>query len=89
HRAAPRTPGTGAPLYRLVDFVPGLPPDARAGLEAALEASGLLDAWVRADGTVLDPATHDTLLIPGTPVTGPSLTRVLRPVAAPDSGVTA
>ncbi|WP_416753704.1 TIGR02680 family protein [Streptomyces sp. FW42] len=89
HRAAPRAPGTGAPLYRLVDFVPGLPPDARAGLEAALEASGLLDAWVCADGTVLDAATHDTLLVPGTPVAGPSLTRVLLPVAAPDSGVTA
>ncbi|WP_030868188.1 TIGR02680 family protein [Streptomyces sp. NRRL S-37] len=88
HRAAPRTPGTGAPLYRLLDFAPGLEPDARAGLEAALEASGLLDAWVRADGTVLDPATRDTLLLPGTPVPGPTLARVLRPVAAPDSGVT-
>ncbi|AXL92314.1 TIGR02680 family protein [Streptomyces sp. CB09001] len=89
HRTAPRTPGTGAPLYRLVDFVSGLEADARAGLEAALEASGLLDAWVRTDGTVLDPATYDTLVAPGSPVTGPSLTRVLRPVAAPDSGVTA
>ncbi|MFI5571482.1 TIGR02680 family protein [Streptomyces sp. NPDC051740] len=89
HRAALRAPGTGAPLYRLVDFVPGLPPDARAGVEAALEASGLLDAWVHADGTALDPATHDTLLVPGAPVAGPSLTRVLRPVDAPDSGVTA
>ncbi|MFH9041922.1 TIGR02680 family protein [Streptomyces sp. NPDC017966] len=88
HRAAPRTPGTGAPLYRLVDFAPDLEPDARTGLEAALEASGLLDAWVRADGTALDPATRDTLLVPGTPVAGPALTRVLRPVAAPDSGVT-
>lgn len=89
HRAAPRTPGTGAPLYRLVDFAPGLEPDARAGLEAALEASGLLDAWVSTDGAVLDPATRDTLVVPGPPVTGPSLTRVLRPVAAPDSAVTA
>ncbi|MFI1418745.1 TIGR02680 family protein [Streptomyces sp. NPDC020731] len=89
HRTAPRAPGTGAPLYRLVDFAPDLGPEARAGLEAALEASGLLDAWVRADGTVLDPATRDTLLVPTAPVAGPSLTRVLRPVAAPDSGVTA
>lgn len=88
HRGAPRAPGTGAPLYRLVDFAPDLEPDARAGLEAALEASGLLDAWVRADGTVWNPATRDTLLVPGAPVAGPSLTRVLRPVAAPDSGVT-
>ncbi|MEI5524433.1 TIGR02680 family protein [Streptomyces brasiliscabiei] len=87
HRAAPRAPGTGAPLYRLVDFADGLAPDARAGLEAALEASGLLDAWVHADGTVLDPATRDTLLIPGAPAAGPTLARALRPVAAPDSGV--
>ncbi|MEU2908368.1 TIGR02680 family protein [Streptomyces massasporeus] len=89
HRTAPRTPGTGAPLYRLVDFAHDVGPDARAGLEAALEASGLLDAWVRADGTVLDPATRDTLLVPGAPVPGATLAQVLRPVAAPGSGVTA
>ncbi|PNG21833.1 TIGR02680 family protein [Streptomyces cahuitamycinicus] len=89
HRTAPRTPGTGAPLYRLVDFAHDVAPDARAGLEAALEASGLLDAWVRADGTVLDPATRDTLLVPGAPVPGATLARVLRPVAAPGGGVTA
>ncbi|WP_416975593.1 TIGR02680 family protein [Streptomyces sp. 4F14] len=88
HRAAARPPGTGAPLYRLVDFADGLTPGERAGLEAALEASGLLDAWVRADGTVLDPATRDTFLAPGPPVAGPALSRVLRPVAAAESGVT-
>ncbi|WP_149826419.1 TIGR02680 family protein [Streptomyces tailanensis] len=89
HRAAPRTPGTGAPLYRLVDFADGLEPAVRAGLEAALEASGLLDAWVQADGTVLDPATLDTLLVPdpGASAAEPTLARVLRPVDAPDSGV--
>ncbi|MGW0647379.1 TIGR02680 family protein [Streptomyces umbrinus] len=88
HRSAPRTPGTGAPLYRLVDFAESLEPAARAGLEAALEASGLLDAWVCSDGTVLDPATRDTLLTPGTPAAGPTLATALRPVMAPDSGVT-
>ncbi|MEU0673564.1 TIGR02680 family protein [Streptomyces sp. NPDC006172] len=87
HRVAARTPGTGAPLYRLVDFADGLAPAARAGLEAALEASGLLDAWVRADGTAEDPATRDTLLTPGAPAAGETLARVLRPVAAPDTGV--
>ncbi|MEU1516889.1 TIGR02680 family protein [Streptomyces sp. NPDC005811] len=87
HRAAARTPGTGAPLYRLVDFADDLGPEARAGLEAALEASGLLDAWVRADGTVLDPATCDTLLVPGVPVAGATLAGLLRPVPAPDTGV--
>lgn len=89
HRSAPRLPGTGAPLYRLVDFADDLAPKARAGLEAALEASGLLDAWVCADGTVLDRSTRDTLVVPGAPVAGAvTLARVLRPVAAPESGVT-
>lgn len=91
HRDAPRTPGTGAPFYRLVDFAEGLAPAAQAGLEAALEASGLLDAWITAEGAVLDPATRDTLLMPGgpadAPADGPALDRVLRPVAAPGSGV--
>ena len=36
----------GAPLWRLCDFAPGLDDAARAGLERALEASGLLDARV-------------------------------------------
>ncbi|MFJ9584611.1 TIGR02680 family protein [Streptomyces acidicola] len=99
HRSAPRTAGTGAPLYRLVDFAEGVRPTDRAGLEAALEASGLLDAWVCADGTVLDACALDTLLVPGAPPAGDALAghtpagstlaEVLRPVAAPDSGVTA
>ncbi|MDX3262868.1 TIGR02680 family protein [Streptomyces sp. MI02-2A] len=89
HRSAPRTPGTGAPLYHLVDFADHLQPADRAGLEAALEASGLLDAWICADGTVLDAETLDTLLIPGAPPTGPTLAEVLHPVTAPDTGVSA
>ncbi|MEU4446583.1 SbcC/MukB-like Walker B domain-containing protein [Actinosynnema sp. NPDC050801] len=44
--AADRDSATGAPFYRLVDFDPSVDEAARAGLEAALEASGLLDAWV-------------------------------------------
>ena len=41
---------TGAPLWQLVDFQPQVDAAQRAGLEAALEASGLLDAWVSPDG---------------------------------------
>ncbi|MCC3771934.1 TIGR02680 family protein [Streptomyces sp. UNOC14_S4] len=80
-----RTPGlrertTGAPLWRLVDFRDGLGDAERAGLEAALEASGLLDAWVHPDGTALDADGHDVLLVPRTgPVSGPSLADALRP----------
>ncbi|WP_200301131.1 TIGR02680 family protein [Streptomyces adelaidensis] len=79
-----RTPGTrermpGAPLWRLVDFRDEVPAAQRAGVEAALEASGLLDAWVLPDGVALDAAGHDVLLKPGPPLLGPSLANVLRP----------
>jgi uncharacterized protein (TIGR02680 family) len=42
----------GAPLWQLVDFQPHLSTAERAGLEAALEASGLLDAWLSPQGTL-------------------------------------
>ncbi|MEU3251478.1 TIGR02680 family protein [Streptomyces sp. NPDC006997] len=84
--AAPhtRTPGVrdqapGAPLWRLVDFRDHVTAAERAGLEAALEASGLLDAWVRPDGTAVHADGHDTLLAPGAPLGGPTLADVLRP----------
>ncbi|HEX7305341.1 MAG TPA: TIGR02680 family protein, partial [Lentzea sp.] len=41
-----RTYAAGAPLWRLVTFRQGTPPDVCAAVEAALEASGLLDAWI-------------------------------------------
>ncbi|WP_326700374.1 TIGR02680 family protein [Streptomyces sp. NBC_01754] len=80
-----RTPGlrerlAGAPLWRLVDFEDCLPEEERAGLEAALEASGMLDAWVLPDGAVLTADSHETLLAPAVaPVRGRSLAHLLRP----------
>ncbi|WP_405643437.1 TIGR02680 family protein [Streptomyces sp. NBC_00019] len=79
-----RTPGVreqapGAPLWRLVDFHDHVTGGERAGLEAALEASGLLDAWVRPDGTAMAADGHDVLLAPGAPLAGPVLGDVLRP----------
>jgi uncharacterized protein (TIGR02680 family) len=56
-----RAQTAGAPLWQLVDFASHVPHDARAGLEAALEASGLLDAWVLPEGTVIG-RMHDVLL---------------------------
>lgn len=44
----------GAPLWKLVDFKPSIDSRQRAGLEAALEASGLLDAWISPDGNLTD-----------------------------------
>ncbi|MGH3373428.1 MAG: TIGR02680 family protein [Actinoallomurus sp.] len=87
YSTADRRPGTGAPLYRLLDFADALPERDRAGLEAALEASGLLGAWVCADGTVLGGDTRDVLLRADTAVAGPSLADALRPV--PADGVSA
>jgi len=57
-----RAQAAGSPLWQLVDFASHVPSDARAGLEAALEASGLLDAWVLPEGTVIDSRTHDVIL---------------------------
>lgn len=48
----------GAPLWQLVDFRPSVSDHERAGLEAALEVSGLLDAWISPDGRLL-PADAD------------------------------
>ncbi|QIK07396.1 TIGR02680 family protein [Streptomyces sp. ID38640] len=80
----------GAPLWRAVDFDDAVPEADRAGIEAALEAAGLLDAWIAPDGTLLDARTHDALLLPGS-VAAPesSLASVLRPAvdrAAPQAG---
>ncbi|WP_433546454.1 TIGR02680 family protein [Streptomyces sp. CA-294286] len=89
HRVAERTPGSGAPFHRLVDFADGLAPADRAGLEGALEACGILDAWVGADGVLLDPRTRDTLLKPGPALSdGPTLASALRPAPEPGCGVT-
>ncbi|MFH0244279.1 TIGR02680 family protein [Streptomyces sp. HK10] len=83
-----RTPGVrdraaGAPLWRLVDFHPQVAAAERAGLEAALEASGLLDARLRPDGAAFFADGHDVLLAPapvsGIPAAGPTLADVLRP----------
>ncbi|HMM52404.1 MAG TPA: TIGR02680 family protein [Burkholderiaceae bacterium] len=48
-----RSAAVGAPLWQLIDFREHVDANGRAGLEAALEASGLLDAWVTPDGARL------------------------------------
>ncbi|MGW1885702.1 TIGR02680 family protein [Streptomyces sp. NPDC001970] len=79
-----RTPGvrdraSGAPLWRLVDFRAHVTEAERAGLEAALEASGLLDAWVLPDGSAIAADGHDVLLDPAGPVGTAALDEVLCP----------
>ncbi len=76
----------GAALWQLCDFAPDVTEDHRAGLEAALDAAGLLDAWITPDGRLLaadDLDTDlDTVLVAGRstpPPAGRGLDTVLRP----------
>ena len=67
----------GAPLWKVTDFAPGVPEEHRACLEAALEAAGILDAWLTPDGDLI---AGDVVLVSGRdPVTGPSCGTVLVP----------
>ncbi|WP_410581444.1 TIGR02680 family protein [Amycolatopsis sp. lyj-108] len=78
-RTADRAEMSGAPLWRLVDFAGSVPESTHAGIEAALEGAGLLDAWVNSHGVV---EGHDVLAETGTlPVvtSGRSLADILVP----------
>jgi uncharacterized protein (TIGR02680 family) len=54
----------GAPFWQLVDFHDGLAPEQRSGVEAALEAAGILDAWVTSDGQLLAVDSDDVVIDP-------------------------
>lgn len=84
-RTASRDETSGAAFWECVDVRTDVTPDDAAGLEAALEASGLLDAWVGADGTAAAP-DGDVLLRPA-PQEGRTLADVF--VALDVRGVTA
>ncbi|MDQ0933270.1 TIGR02680 family protein [Streptomyces turgidiscabies] len=83
-RTADRAPGDGVPLWQLVDFDSELTHRQRADLEAALEATGLLDALVTAEDTPVAAGHSDGYLRPGAPVSGPSLADLLKPEAPKD-----
>ncbi len=76
-RGADRTERPGAPLYMLCDFRDHLSEQDRASLEASLEASGLLDAWVTPEGKLLEPDTYDEVIVPSPITDAPTLTQVL------------
>ncbi|MGX7827255.1 TIGR02680 family protein [Actinokineospora sp. 24-640] len=79
HSRGPRSDRLGAPLWRVVDFVDSVSETDRAGVEAALEAAGVLDAWVAPDGTLHDAITDDVLLLPGESAPRGGLSAVLLP----------
>ena len=86
----------GAPLWKVIDFAPDLDHVLRAGLEAALEAAGILDAWLTPAGELID---NDVVLVSGrNPVVGASCSSALVPAvnrgdpwaaALPDAAVQA
>ncbi|ONH31511.1 TIGR02680 family protein [Pseudofrankia asymbiotica] len=77
--AAARAGRPGAPLWKVVDFADGVSGEHRAGLEAALEAAGILDAWVSPRGALEDPVTGDVLVTAGEPAPGGGLSALLVP----------
>ncbi|WP_329537011.1 TIGR02680 family protein (plasmid) [Streptomyces sp. NBC_01450] len=74
-----RAPSDGVPLWRLVDFDDELTDHQRACLEAALEASGLLDALLTTEDNPVTAGHSEGYLRAGAPVSGPSLADLLRP----------
>lgn len=78
-RTADRTDRDGAPLWQLVRFAAKVPQDRAAALEAALQAAGMLDAWIRPEDRPVAAGDSDGYLTPGTPVTGASLADLLLP----------
>jgi uncharacterized protein (TIGR02680 family) len=73
-RRANRNDRPGQALWQAVDFVSGADDNVRAGLEAALEASGLLDAWILPDGRMFVGETeYDVSLVSRPLVSGGTL----------------
>lgn len=80
-RTADRHERPGAPLWRLVAFAETVDDAEAAGLEAALHAANLLDAWVLPDDDTPAPDS-DTMLValpPENRPAGPTLADVLAP----------
>ena len=74
----------GAPFWQLVDFAAEVTDPDRAGIEAALEASGVLDAWLSPDGQLVD-ADGEAVVLAG-PSAASNLGAVLRPSLPAEGG---
>lgn len=91
-RLASRSELAGAPFYQLVDFADSeTNEETRAMLEASLVGSGLADAWVSPDGSVITgpdgaPLLDVQLLRGSRPAASP-LSSALRPEPAADNPV--
>jgi hypothetical protein len=79
---ADRSGEPGTPLWRTVDVVEGIGAGVLDGVEAALSAAGLIDAWIRPDGSV-DLGRRDLTFVPA-PLDGDTLRSVLEPLTGSD-----
>ncbi len=81
--------GQGAPLFELCEFSGSLSPQEQASIEQTLLASGLLDAWVRPDGTIAQVTERDeeVWITPAPLEWGYTLADVLKPMPSPESGI--
>lgn len=79
----------GAPFWKVVDFADGVSDEHRAGLEAALEAAGILDAWLTPDGELRGPIGDDVVVRATDPASAGGLTAVLTPAIDRDDSLAA
>ena len=85
HDMQARVDRPGTAFWRAVDFAEDVNGADRAGLEAALEAAGILDAWLSPDGTLHSSGNGDTLVtVTAVPAPNGGLTRLLRPAVDRD-----
>lgn len=84
-RTASREGRAGAPFWKLITFFDGVPAATQAGVEAALEASGLLDAWVAPDGLVRGLEGHDVFAVTSAESPGSDTAGTLAQVVIPES----
>ncbi|RVW04163.1 TIGR02680 family protein [Rhodococcus xishaensis] len=63
-RSSDRSGLPGAPLWRLVRFADGVEPSVAAGIESALAAANLLDAWVFGGDGPAPRMTSEQFLVP-------------------------
>jgi uncharacterized protein (TIGR02680 family) len=86
-----RPSGTGAPLYEVCEFVPGLDDEMKARVEDALEKAGLLDAWIAPDGQVgqVTEDEEEVWIVPAPVELGYTLADILKPTPSAMSGLDA
>ncbi|WP_206830196.1 TIGR02680 family protein [Alicyclobacillus fructus] len=81
--------GVGAPLYMACEFHDGVDPRTQAALERALEAAGLIDAWISPVPPDVEPGEEEVWIAPRPALWGYTLADFLRPMVPEGSGLTA